>query len=208
MRQITAAGLGLALISTFGLSHARAASLPEVALGPVVTSSGVGLEAMTPLIPGRLNLNIGFAGWGIADKMDLAGTHFSGKIRLGTVPLYLSWYPFRNGFNLQAGIYFTSNRLSVFGAAPVDGTVRIAHHTYTAAELGTISGASKFNPVAPYLGLGDGQPFAGGPWSFTASVGWQAAPAERSWLSASGEPSCVVWLVAQLKLRLSATGRE
>jgi hypothetical protein len=131
----------------------------------------VGVQAITPLLPGRLNLAIGAASWGIQDKMDIAGTQFWGKARVGAVPLVLAWYPFGNGFNLQGGVFFNFNRLSVLCMVPTGGTVRIAHHTYTAAELGTVSGASKFNLVAPYLGIGFGQPFRGGKFGFTASLG-------------------------------------
>jgi hypothetical protein len=163
--------LSLAMIATLGTAPACADSLPEVAVGPFITSSGLGAEVMANLVPGRLNLAFGFGSWGVHDKMDIAGTQFWGKARLGAVPLYLAWYPFRNAFNLQGGVFFNLNRLSVLCMVPTGGSVRIAHHTYTAAELGNVSGATKFNAVAPYLGIGFGQPFRGGKWGFIGSLG-------------------------------------
>jgi len=162
---------GLAIIANLGTAPACANPLPEIALGPLVSSSGLGVQAITPLLPSRLNLAIGIASWGVQDKMDIAGTQFWGKARLGAVPFYLAWYPFRNGFNLQGGVVFNANRLSVLCMVPTGGTLRIGRRTYTAAELGTVSGVSKFNPVAPYMGIGFGQPFRGGKWGFTASLG-------------------------------------
>jgi hypothetical protein len=148
-----------ALSSLAVLPAARAASLPEIALGPTITTTGPGLEVATPLIRNWLNLNAGFTTFAFTDDLNIDGTNYHAKANLGTVPVVLTFYPFHNWFNLQAGVVFNNNRASVLAT-----DASYAHD-------GDISGRTHFNLAAPYVGIGFGQPFHGGPLTFTGSVG-------------------------------------
>jgi hypothetical protein len=149
---------------------ASALSPPSVALGPLISTTGIGVEAATPIIPRFLNVNIGLTAFGFKDVVgsDCVSINnetrfcmpFNGKVRLGAVPLYLTLYPFGGWFNVQAGVYFNNNRLSVSAQAP---------GPY--AAFGTISGETHFYVAAPYVGIGFGQPFEGGRFTFTGSLG-------------------------------------
>jgi hypothetical protein len=141
------------------LPAARAASLPEIALGPTISTTGPGLEVATPLIHNWLNLNAGFTTFAFTDNLSIDGTNYYAKANLGTVPVVLTFYPFHNWFNLQAGVVFNNNRASVLAT------------DVSYANYGDISGRTHFNLVAPYVGIGFGQPFRGGPLTFTGSVG-------------------------------------
>jgi hypothetical protein len=149
---------------------ASALSPPNVALGPLISTTGLGVEAATPIIPHLLNLNIGLTAFGFKDVVgsDCISVDyktrfcipFNGKVRLGAIPLFLTFYPFGGWFNVQAGVYFNNNRLSVSAQAPAPY-----------AALGTVSGQTHFFFAAPYVGIGFGQPFAGGRLTFTGSLG-------------------------------------
>ncbi len=162
--------LALAFVFVVQASCASALSPPSVALGPVISTTGVGVEAATPIISRFLNLNIGLTAFGFNGAMatDCVSvdnkTHFcmpfKGKVRLGAIPLYLTLYPFGGWFNVQAGVYFNNNQLSVSGQAPAPY-----------AALGTVDGKTHFYAVAPYVGIGFGQPFEGGRLTFTGSLG-------------------------------------
>jgi hypothetical protein len=163
--------LTVALFAALIVSPACATTLPEVAVGPVISTTGLGFEAATPLLAQRLNLNIGATLFGFNDTVTVNGMPFYGKARLGAVPIFLSYYPFGGWFNLQAGIYLNDNNVSLMARAPVDGTIRIFHQTFTAAQLGIVTGSTHYAPVAPYVGIGFGQPFRGSRLSFTGSLG-------------------------------------
>jgi hypothetical protein len=164
--------LSAAFVATMALlSASRAASLPEFAFGPTISTTGLGMTVSTPLIANRLNLNVGFAAFAFSTNIKIQGTNYDAKVKLGAIPVVLTFYPFANWFNIQAGAYFNRNRISVFAAAPDGTSVRAFGHTFTAAELGSVSGHTHFNTVAPYVGIGFGQPFRGGRLTFTGSVG-------------------------------------
>jgi hypothetical protein len=148
-----------------------AGMVPDNALGPMVSTSGVGASVAVPLVAGRLNFNTGFTAFGLSRGFEVDGSPFHGKVRVGAVPLYLTFYPFANWFNLQAGMVFNNNRASALAQAPPEGTIHIFGETYTAAQLGTVTGATHFDKIAPYIGIGFGQPFAGGRFTFTGNLG-------------------------------------
>ena len=160
----------LALVVLVQASRAGALSPPNVALGPLIGTTGVGVEAATPIISRFLNLNIGITAFGFNDVIAngcVSVDHttrfcmpFNGKVRLGGIPLYLTFYPFGGWFNLQAGAYFNNNQLSVSAQAPA-----------AYAAFGNVTGKTHFYAVAPYVGMGFGQPFEGGRITFTGSLG-------------------------------------
>ena len=170
VRQKYHLSLALAFVFLVQASCASALSLPSVALGPLISTTGFGVEAATPIVPHFLNLNIGLTAFGFNDVMatDCVSVDnetrfcmpFKGKVRLGAIPLYLTLYPFGGWFNVQAGVYFNNNQLSVSAQAPAPY-----------AAFGDVSGKTHFYAVAPYVGIGFGQPFEGGRWTFTGSLG-------------------------------------
>ena len=166
--------VSLAIIGCVGITPAAGATplyLPQLALGPVAGTTGFGVQASVPLLPGRLDLNSGISGFGLTRDITADGTKFHGKLNIGAIPVFLSLYPWRFPFHLDAGFFINNNRLSVIANAPANTNVSINGHHYHQADIGTLSGRTRFSPVAPYLGFGFGAPFQGGPLSFTLNAG-------------------------------------
>jgi hypothetical protein len=165
-------------------SPASALTWPSLALGPLISSTGIGVEASTPIIPRFLNLNIGYTAFGFTDVVTVDCIRlgderkfcmpFDGTARLGAIPLFLTLYPFGGWFNLQGGVYFNNNQLTVTATAPPP---------YTA--FGSASGETHFRVVAPYVGIGFGQPFRGGRFTITGSAGVMFEGAPKIQLRAS-----------------------
>ena len=171
--------LSAAFVATIApLSASRAGSLPEFALGPTLSTTGLGLEVSTPLIANRLNLNVGFTAFAFSTNIKVDGTNYDAKVKLGAIPVLLTFYPFANWFNIQAGAYFNRNQISVFAVAPAGMSIRAFGQTFTSAELGSVSGHTHFNTLAPYVGIGFGQPFrvAGSPLPAALASCSQARP--------------------------------
>ncbi len=161
----------LQIILSSGAHAAGSYFLPAIALGPTVGTSGIGVQAAVPLIPGRLNLNSGFSALGLKHDITSDGTTFHGKLRIEDVPVFLSLYAFASSFHVDAGIYINENRVSASAVAPANTSFTINGQHYGAADVGSLYGRTSFRPVAPYVGFGFGNPFRGGPLTLTFNAG-------------------------------------
>lgn len=80
------------LLQFLFISAARAGTyfLPAIAVGPTIGTTGIGVQAAVPPVPGRLNLNSGFSAFGLKHEITADGTTFHGKLRIEDVPAFLS----------------------------------------------------------------------------------------------------------------------
>jgi hypothetical protein len=118
---------------------------------------GLGGEASVNIFQ-DLNFRAGFSAFsfdytGTVDEVD-----YKFKADLRTYPLMLDWYPFHDAFHLTGGIILNDSGIDLRGKS--SSTVTIGDQTYSAAEAGTLHGNIDFNRVAPYLGIGWGNPFS------------------------------------------------
>ncbi len=162
-------------------SALAASSYEGVAVSLGVGTEGPGIQASMPLVSRTLDLNIGFSRFDYTHAFTASGTRFSGKATLGGEPITLSWYPFHGNFSLDAGMFVNQNQISVSGQPMGSGYYTINGHTYSASTVGSFSGRTHFNTVAPYVGIGWGNPFLGGDWTFEAQAGvvYNGQPAVR-----------------------------
>ncbi len=108
----------------------------------------------------RLGLNLfNYNGSLISGKeTDDLQLQFDYKVKLQTVNLLVDLYPFkRSGVRLTGGVFYNQNKISFFGAPAKDVTLN--NLVYTIAEIGTLDGAATFSTIAPYAGLGFGNPY-------------------------------------------------
>jgi hypothetical protein len=90
----------------------------------------------------------------------------------------LEWNVFAGGFHIDAGLLFNSNSLDAVGQA-TDGTFTINGEEYNSNDVGTLNGEVDFDSVAPYLGIGWGNPVATNTtWTFFFNLGvvFQGSP--------------------------------
>lgn len=73
-------------------------------------------------------------------------------LHLKSESLYLDWHPFAGMFRVTAG-YF-NNKNEITAAAVPTATYTINGHTYTAAQVASLTGDITFNSGAPYFGIG------------------------------------------------------
>jgi hypothetical protein len=102
---------------------------------------------------------VGYSGFVYHHDISQTDVTYAGKLTFSEFSGLLDWYVLGGGFRLTAGAFGGNSRLDVNGR-PTAGTYHIGNATYTAAEVGTLSGQLKFgNSVAPYVGIGWGNPF-------------------------------------------------
>ncbi len=140
------------------------------AAGLGVGTEGIGIQGTTAILPGTLNLNVGFDYLHLHDSIHTGNVNYNAGVNLQGEPITLSWFPFHGNFNLTAGMFINQNAFNVTGT-PSSGTYTLNGTTYTAQQVGSLSGKTHFNSVAPYVGLGWGDPMDGGRLTFTANVG-------------------------------------
>lgn len=167
------------------IAHA-AITAPPVAVSLGLGTEGIGGAISTQLVPHTLNLNVGLSRFGHDFNFTADNANFGAHLRLGAVPVVLSWYPFRGNFSLDAGAFINQNQVSATAAPDAGGIYTINGDRYTSAEVGSMSGKTNFNRIAPYVGIGWGNPFAGGRWSFLANVGAMYEGNPRVRLNATG----------------------
>lgn len=149
---------------------AAAGAFAGPAVGVSVGTTGLGADVNIPLLP-ILGVRVGYSGFVYHHDINQTEVSYAGRLDFSEASGLLDWYVLAGGFHLTAGVYGGNTRVDVNGR-PHDGTYTIDGTTYNAAQVGTLSGQLKFgNSVKPYVGLGWGNPFRGGPLTFTADFG-------------------------------------
>ncbi len=147
-----------------------AGALADPAIGITVGTTGLGADLDIPVLP-ILGLRVGYSGFVYHHDIDQTDVNYAGRLHFSEASALLDWYVLTGSFHVTAGVYGGDTRVDVSGR-PNDGTYTINGTTYNAAQVGTLSGQLKFgNSVQPYVGLGWGNPFRGGPLTFTADLG-------------------------------------
>ena len=151
---IGAAALTLACLTA---PAASLAAEPDFAVAVRAGTPGVGLDLDLGLSP-SFGVRVGFSGFDINHDIDTSDVDYDGRLKLATVTGLLDWYVFSGGFRLTAGVAGNDTKLDVTGL-PNQGTYTINGHTYSSAQLGSLTGQLKFgDSVSPYVGFGWGNP--------------------------------------------------
>ncbi|MDQ1086064.1 hypothetical protein [Siphonobacter sp. SORGH_AS_1065] len=146
------------------------------AVGLKVGTSGVGLDIYRSInrrFDARLgvsafNYNARFVSGSATDDIQIG---LNGKIKLNTINALLDYYPFKRvGLRLTGGLMVNLNQVNFDGAPTRD--VKFKDLSFTAEEVGSLSGKAEFNKVAPYIGFGFGQPFLRKRLKFNADIGF------------------------------------
>lgn len=152
----------VALASLSALSPAL--SLPAHADNAValrVGTPGVGAELDFGLAPSWV-ARIGYAAFSYSGTVNDTDATYHGKLKLSHASALLDWYPGAHALRLTAGAVGTGTKVDIVGV-PAAGTYTIGDQTYSTSEVGSVTGQFKVGSgVAPYLGLGFGNPVGGG----------------------------------------------
>lgn len=156
-----------------------------IAAGLGVGTEGIGVQGTTAIIPKTLNLNVGFDYLHLSRSFHTSNVNYNAGVNLQGEPVTVSWFPFQGNFNVTAGVFINQNGFNVTGT-PTRGTYTFNGHTYTAQQVGSLTGKTHFNGAAPYVGIGWGDPMDGGRLTFTANVGALYQGAANVSLTATG----------------------
>lgn len=163
--------------------------------GGTLGGGGEAIMKLSDQLNGRLGANGGrFDYDGNENNID-----YDFKLKLFTAEALLDWFPTPGGsFHFSGGAFFNDNEVEA--EAKSAGSYNINGTTYTSTQTGTLKGTTDFNQVAPYLGIGWGNPFGkDSPWSMNLELGafYQGEPDIE--LSASGPSSADPTFQANLR---------
>lgn len=158
----------------------------EVAVGPKLSTQGIGLEARSPIGEGmfaRLGVNY----FSLNRAFDNASIKTTAKLNLLSIPVMLDYHPFDNsGFKLSAGIAYNGNHISAT-AKPAHTTI-LYGRSFTPENLGSIkTKVTLGNSVAPIVSIGYDNSFNNNSlWSFNCEVGAMYTGTPKLSVSANG----------------------
>jgi hypothetical protein len=131
------------------------------AILPEASTLGLGGSVIRKIVP-ALNARVGVNGFSLGRDIEETDLTYEGDLNLLNVTTGLDYYPFKqSGFHLSGGLTFGNNNIK--GTATNNDTIDLGGQTFTADELGTVDAEVDItNDVAPFLGIGWGNPVAEG----------------------------------------------
>lgn len=168
MKKIYVVSLALAI---FGLASNVYAF--DVAIGAKVSTLGVGFDLTTPLEE-NLNLRTGIQWLEYGVDVESDGVNYDADLELFSTLMVADWHPFGGVFKITGGFLINDNNVSGTGEATPGAvsTFTINDTVYNAADIGKLEAEISYNTVAPYLGIGWGNPVSkDSNWTFFCDIG-------------------------------------
>ncbi|GAA4033280.1 hypothetical protein [Actimicrobium antarcticum] len=148
-----------------------AALATDLALTADLGTTGLGLHVSTPLRQ-NLNARVGFNYLNYSYNGSTSDLSYDFKLKLNTFDALLDYFPGDSDFRLTGGLVYNNNKIDAIGKPTATGTYTINGTTYSAASAGQLDGKIDFRKVAPYLGIGWGNPVRKDTgWGFSADAG-------------------------------------
>lgn len=148
-----------------------------VALTAKIGTLGLGAQATMAFSP-SFTARAGINGYNYSADTVQSGIDYHAKLKLNTFSLLGDWYPFDGAFRATFGLMYNRNEGDLT-ARPNNGQFVINGVSYAATDVGTLYSKVTFKKIAPYFGIGWGNPAAAGKgWGMTADVGvlYQGTP--------------------------------
>lgn len=155
------------LLST--LVGARPA-VADTAVGLRAGTPGVGVELTTGLSP-TLHLRVAAAAFDQSLTVETDAVRYDGDVELRHLLALLDVHPGKGSFRLSLGVAFNEDGL--VATAPVLDLIGddLPPEVPPGLDLGRLVGRAEGDAVAPYAGIGFGNPLAGEGWSFAVDLG-------------------------------------
>ena len=143
--------VGIALVSFLSAPAARA----DVGVHLKGGTLGAGVE-LTKSFGERFSLGLGFNAYDYKTTGEASDIDYDFKLELQSIALLAHFHPFRGSFRLSAGALHNKNELNLTGRPSSDATYDFDGTTYTAEDVGTLTGVLTFGKTSPYVGIGWG----------------------------------------------------
>lgn len=160
--------LSLSMASSFLSSEVKA---QDYAASLKVGTQGVSLEGYRSLSPiFNVRLGAGLFSFNANNVKQTSDYRVDGDLNLLEVSALADWFPFENSLRVIGGLVVNLNKASVLLTPTV--TKKSGNIEYTPERLGLVTADISFDKVAPYIGMGLGNPTSGASGvGFTFDIG-------------------------------------
>ena len=170
----------IAFVSALSMTVARA----DIGLNVKAGTLGAGVE-LSKSFGEKFSVGLGFNAYDFKTTDSSSDIDYDFNFDLQSVALLGHYHPFSGIFRLTAGALYNKNELKLTGKPTAGSTYSINGVSYTAAQVGTLTGTLTFNSLAPYIGLGWGNR-PGGKLGLSADIGLLHQGSPKLALSATG----------------------
>ncbi|MDA0707563.1 MAG: hypothetical protein O2963_00595 [Proteobacteria bacterium] len=159
----------LLILPVIGFFQNVSAAPGDLAVGLKAGTLGAGLE-FTVEAADRINLRFGGNYFKVSKVIDVEDNDYDLDLKLNSYTALADWYISDGSFRVTGGMVINNNALN--GDALSSNTYEINDRVYTNAEVGDLSADVDFKSLAPYIGIGWGNPLADdSDWSFMVDLG-------------------------------------
>ena len=146
-----------------GITVCTILMLPWLA-GVALADTGVNLKAgtlgagveLSRSFSDKFSVGLGFNAYDYKTTDSASDIDYDFNFDLQSVALLANYHPFGGAFRFTGGALYNNNELKLTGKPTAGSTYTINGVTYTAAQVGTLTGTLVFDKTAPYVGLGWG----------------------------------------------------
>ena len=151
--------LRILLVSIFIFVLSTSCFARGIGLSARIGTPGIGFEAIKS-INSKFNARVGYNFFDFTYSSDLEGkdVKYEATLELSTIAAIVDWYPGEGGFHLSGGAVINNNKGKLH-VIPTE-TVTAGSRTYSLETIGYVDGNATFDKMAPYVGLGWGNPLA------------------------------------------------
>lgn len=175
IKKVTKLSAIAALSTTLFCSAAYAKQRGTVALGVNASTTGLGIEARTPIsdnLYGRIGVNYSRYTYKENSKNTTTDMRSKLNLKLMSAPLMIDWHPVDgSGFRLSAGVAYNGNEASV--KTDTTNGIKLNGIQYSAAEVGELSSKLELgSKIAGIASIGyDNSFLSNNPLSFNFEIG-------------------------------------
>ena len=143
----------------------------KYAVSGKASTLGLGGEFTTG-VASNVNARVGFNMLDFdIDEQELDDIEYDFGLDFSSFSALADWYVFNGSFRISGGILSLNHEINLDAKPTADG-IEIGEDTYLPADIGSLSGSVEIDGVAPYVGIGWGNPLTSSRrWGFTCAVG-------------------------------------
>lgn len=151
------------------------AARADLGIGLKAGTLGFGAE-LSKSFSDKFSVGLGFNTYDYKTTDRASDVDYDFNFDLQSVALLANYHPFGGVFRFTGGVVYNQNELNLTGK-PTGTSYVVNGQTYTATDVGTLTGKLTFNSTAPYLGFGWGNR-PNGKFGLSADVGvlYQGSP--------------------------------
>jgi len=143
----------------------------EVGVTASVSTIGLGLHASFPMAP-AWHARFGVNGLSQSTEENTNDVDYDFKFKLAMVDALVDYFPMDGAFRVTGGVVYNGNKFDASGRPRGNASYTFNGNTYPVSVVGRLEAEVRFNKVAPYLGIGWGNPVAANKgWGFSSDVG-------------------------------------